>query len=600
MAEADSLHADRLARLRARLAELDLDGFYLPRTDPHGNEYLPPHEERVAWLTGFTGSFAVVVVLRDRAAIFTDGRYAIQVRQEVDAALYERLDVQATPPAGWIARHLAEGGRLGYDPYLLSRAGAERLARTLRRRRGRLVALEENPIDRLWENRPAPPVAPACWLPGHYSGEPSLQKRERIGQRIGELGAKWLVLTACDEIAWLLDLRGGDIPYNPLVLSYGLLHESGRMRWFVDAAKLPPQPPPPEVEIRPYEEFLEALDGLGREGAAVVADPSRVHVGFLQRLERAGALVLEEEDPVVLEKAKRNPVQIEGVRRAHRRDGAALVRFLHWLDSIPLDGSLNEADLARRLRAERERDPLFRGLAFETIVGHGPNAAIVHYRIPPQGARPITAGTVLLCDSGAHYLDGTTDVTRTIALGDPDAEVRERFTRVLEGHIALATLRFPRGTAGIALDAFARRALWEAGLDYEHGTGHGVGHYLCVHEGPQRIARTGSMVRLEPGMILSNEPGYYREGCYGIRIENLVLVREEGVPEGGEKELLGFETLTLAPIDRRLIDRERLSAAARAWLDDYHRRVFETLAPDLDAEPRAWLERACAPLEADV
>ncbi len=596
--EPDRGPAERLARLRRLLQRDGLDGLWLPRTDPHGSEYLPPHEERVAWLSGFTGSAAVVLVLPDRAAVFTDGRYTLQVREEVDPRLFETCHLGREPPAKWLARHLQPGQRLGYDPYLVTKAERERIERVCRRRGADLVAVRRNPVDAVWTDRPPPPVGRVTPHELVHAGRTAREKRREIGRAIAELDAEWLVLTATDAICWLLNLRGSDIPFNPVILSFALLHRDGRCRWFVDARKLPADLRlEEEVLVEPYETFGAALDALARGGEAVIADPRLVRAGFLDRLTAGGRPPLEEEDPVILAKARKNPVEMEGARRAHRRDGVAVVRVLKWLDELPLDGSVTELDVVRRLEAERSRDPLYRGPSFETIAGHGPNGAVVHYRVTADRARPLTGETLLLMDSGGHYLDGTTDITRTVALGRPAAAMREHFTRVLKGHIALATVRFPEGTGGAQLDSLARLPLWEAGLDYDHGTGHGVGSYLCVHEGPPRIAKTGSAVALEPGMILSNEPGCYRPGAYGIRIENLLLVRPCAErTEGGDRPLLEFETLTLAPIDRRLILPGLLTAGERAWLDAYHRRVRESLSPALDAEHRAWLEAACAPL----
>ena len=595
----DPIHAERLTRLRRLLGESGLDGLWLPRTDPHGSEYLPPHEERVAWLSGFTGSAAVVVVLADRAAVFTDGRYTLQVRTEVDERLFETCHIGRDPPASWLARHLQPGQRLGYDPYLVTKAERERIERVCRRRGADLVAVEANPVDRIWDDRPPPPLGRVRVHELAYAGRPAPEKRRDMGRAVAELDADWLVLTATDAICWLLNLRGADIPFNPVILSFALLHRSGRCRWFVDRRKLPADLElDGEVSVEPYETFTAALEELARGGETVVADPKLVRAGFLDRQTAGGRPSPEEDDPVVLAKARKNPVEVEGARRAHRRDGAAVVRFLRWLDGIPLDGSLTEMDVVRRLEEERRQDPLYRGPAFDTIAGHGPDGAIVHYRVTEEGARPLTPDTLLLVDSGGQYLDATTDITRTVALGRPTRAMREHFTRVLKGHIALATVRFPEGTSGGQLDSLARLALWQAGLDYDHGTGHGVGSYLCVHEGPQRIAKTGSSVALEPGMILSNEPGCYRAGAYGIRIENLVLVRRAAeAPEGGDRPLLEFETLTLAPLDRRLILPELLDGRERAWVDAYHARVRDGLAPLLDADHRHWLAAACAPLE---
>lgn len=593
---APSVHAARLSALRAELARRGCDGLWLPRTDPHGSEYLPPHEERVAWLTGFTGSAALVVVLPERAAIFVDGRYTLQVRDEVDPSLFEPLHLVHDRPHEWVAAHLPPGGRLGYDPFLLTRRQLERLERAIGRR-GRPVPLVPDPVDAVWTDRPPRPAATVVPWPEEFAGESSLDKRRRMGAAVERAGADWLLVSACDSIAWLLNVRGGDIPFNPLVLSHLLLHRDGHCRWFVDPQKLRDSGfAEPAVEVWDYDDLLPAFDRLGREGAVVLVDPERVQVGFADRLRAAGAEVIEGIDPIPLAKAKKNPTEIEGARRAHRRDGLAMVRFLHWLSQIPLDGSVGERDVARRILEERKRDPLFRGPSFETIAGFGPNGAIVHYRVDEKSERRLVPGSLLLVDSGGHYLDATTDVTRTIALGEPTEEMCRHFTRVLAGHIDLATCLFPDGTSGGQLDAIARLPLWKSGLDYDHGTGHGVGAYLCVHEGPQRIARQSANVPLEPGMIVSNEPGYYRAGAYGIRIENLMLVREMGEIPGAERRMLGFDTLTLVPIDRRLVLKDELPANARAWFDAYHARVVESLAPHLERDVREWLEAACRPL----
>jgi Xaa-Pro aminopeptidase len=428
-----------------------------------------------------------------------------------------------------------------------------------------------------------------------HAGEGSAAKRERMGRAVAEKGADALLLTAADSIAWLLNVRGGDIPFNPLVLSYALLARDGTCRWFVDPRKLPEGLGLPNaVAVEPVDGFTDALDELGRAGAKVLVDPAAAHVGFLERLRAAGAKLIEGEDPCVLARAQKNPVEIQGAIDAQRRDGAAVARFLAWLDRQALDGSLDELGAAARLEQERAQDPLFRGLSFDTISAHGPNAALPHYRSTPATNRPLTGGTLYLVDSGAQYLDATTDITRTVALGTPSEEMRERFTLVLKGMIAISLAVFPEGTSGAQIDALARTALWRHGLDFDHGTGHGVGSYLCVHEGPARISKLGT-VPLKPGMILSNEPGYYKQGAYGIRIENLVVVERRGRPEGGDKDLLGFRTLTLCPIDRRLIEPALLTAEERGWLDAYHARVREELSP-LVGEAAAWLEAATGPL----
>jgi Xaa-Pro aminopeptidase len=587
--------AARLASLRAALAARGLDGFVLMRTDEHGSEYLPAHAERVAWLTGFTGSAAQAVVLADRAAVFSDGRYTVQLGQEVDPALFERCHVVNDPPTRWLERHLPEGARLGYDPWLARRAERRRLQAVVEAKGGSLVALEPNPVDAIWHDRPPPPIAPVRLHEERFAGEGSAEKRLRVAKQVADKGADALLLTAADSVAWLLNVRGGDIPFNPLVLSFALLDRDGACRWFVDPRKLDPDLQLPNaVAVEPIEGFVAALAELGRTGRKVMADPGSAHAAFLDRLEEAGARLVEADDPCQLAKARKNPVEVQGAADAQRRDGAAVARFLAWLDAQALDGSLTELAAADRLQAERARDPLFRGPSFDTIVGHGPNAALPHYRATAESNRQLTAGTLFLLDSGGQYFDATTDITRTVALGEVEAEMRHRFTLVLKGMIAVSLAVFPDGTSGAQIDAFARAALWRHGLDFDHGTGHGVGAYLCVHEGPARISKLGTAA-LKPGMILSNEPGYYKAGAYGIRIENLVAVEQRPRPEGGERDLLGFRTLTLCPIDRRLIEPTLLTPEERAWLDAYHARVADELRP-LVGDGAAWLEAACAPL----
>ena len=591
------MSAERLEALRRQLRQQGADGFVLQRTDQHGSEHLPPGEERLAWLTGFTGSAGQAVVLQDKAAVFTDGRYTVQIAQEVAGDLFERCDSTARPPSKWLEAELQSGVVLGYDPKLTRKAERQTLERLCRNRGATLRALDVDPIDAIWQDRPPPPLAPVVAHDERHAGESSPAKRQRIGEQIAAAGADWLLVTACDSIAWLLNIRGSDVPFNPLCLSHLLLAADGSARWFVDPEKLEGEPVvDATVETRGYAAIDDALDELGAAAARVLVDPTLNAVGFADRLARAGARVVEAKDPIPLAKAKKNETEIEGALAAQRRDGAAVVRFLAWLDQQPLDGSLTEIDAAAHLHDERARDPLFRGPSFETISAHGPNAALPHYRVSETSNRPLTAGTLYLVDSGGQYPDGTTDITRTIALGQPTADMVLRFTLVLKGHIALSEAIFPEGTAGGQLDMLARQFLWRRGLDYDHGTGHGIGSYLCVHEGPQRLAKRGGDTALEAGMILSNEPGYYQPEAYGIRIENLVLVEAAPMPEGGERALLCFRNLTLAPIDRRLIDPHLLTEPERRWLDTYHARVLDELSPLLDAPGKAWLERATAPL----
>ena len=590
--------AVRLARLRAVLAEQRLDGLILPLTDEHRSEYLPAAAQRLAWLTGFTGSAGLAIVLTERAALFVDGRYTLQAAAELDPQLFERRHITDEPPARWLAEHLQRGQRLGFDPKLHTKAEVERYRRAAAKADAELVACAANPVDAIWATRPPAPIAPVVVLDDAYAGESSAAKRARMGAELVKAGAEVGVVTLTDSIAWLLNLRGGDVPYNPLVLSFALLHADGAVELFLDPRKLAPgQSLGNGVSAQPMAGFEAALERLGGERRAVLVDPGATSQHVLERLEAAGARVIEADDPCILAKACKNPVEIAGARNAQRRDGAAVCRFLCWLDGELESGALiTERQAAARLEVERRQDPLFRGPSFETISAAGPNAALPHYRVTDASNRTLEPGSLYLVDSGGQYLDATTDITRTIAVGTPCALMRRHFTLVLKGHIAIARARFPAGTSGAQLDSLARQPLWRAGLDFDHGTGHGIGSYLCVHEGPQRIAKTGTAA-LKPGMIVSNEPGYYRSGDYGIRIENLVVVVARGVPEGGERELLGFETITRAPIDRRLILTERLDAEERAWLDNYHARVRADLIDLVDDETRRWLMAQTAPLQ---
>jgi Xaa-Pro aminopeptidase len=583
---------ERLAALRREMAERGIDGLVLPLTDEHRNEYVPAAAQRLAWVTGFTGSAGLLIVLGERAALFVDGRYTLQADDELDPALFERHHVIEEPPAKWLAGQLTPGQRFGYDPALHVKAEVARYQRACAEADAELVALPDNPVDPIWTDRPAAPIAPVQVLDDAFAGETSAAKRGRMGSEVGQAGAEVAVVSAPDSIAWLLNVRGGDVPFNPLVLAYGLLHADGAVELFLDPRKLPPgQSLGNGVSIQPIEDFGPALERLGRAGRRVALDPAGTSVGTIQRLQDAGAKVIEADDPCILAKACKNPAELAGAHAAQQRDGAAICRFLHWLDGA---GTVDELEAAARLDQERRRDPLFRGPSFETISAAGPNAALPHYRVTEASNRPLEEGLYLV-DSGGQYLDATTDITRTVAIGRPSDEMRRHFTLVLKGHVAIARVRFPVGTSGAQLDTLARLALWQAGLDFDHGTGHGIGSYLCVHEGPQRIAKTGT-VALKPGMIVSNEPGYYQSGAHGIRIENLVAVVPLGVPEGGQRELLGFETLTRAPIDRRLIELDLLDANEQAWLDDYHALVRADLIDLLEGETANWLVAATAPL----
>ena len=588
--------AERVDRLRQELGRRGVDGMILPLTDEHRSEYIPASAMRLTWLTGFTGSAGTVVVLPAIAAMFVDGRYTIQAEEQLDPAVFARCHAIEQPPSTWLGEHLQEGQRLGYDPQLHVRAEVERYRRACAKAGADLVALSDNPIDTIWTSRPPAPIAPVRPLDERYAGESSEGKRRRIGEAVAKAGAEMAVLSAPDSIAWLLNLRGGDIPFNPLTLSFALLHADGAVELFLDQRKLAPgQSLGNGISAQPISGFAASLEELGRAGRRVLVDPTTASVSVVDRLSGAGATLIEGDEPCVLPKACKNEVEIEGARQAQRRDGAALCRFLRWVESEAVERPVSELEAAERLDEERRKDPLYQGRSFDTISAAGPNSALAHYRVTAESNRTLEQGSLYLVDSGGQYLDATTDVTRTIAIGEPTAEMRRRFTLVLKGHIATDRVRFPQGANGAQLDGLARRPLWQAGLEFDHGTGHGVGSYLCVHEGPGRIARTAT-VALKPGMILSNEPGYYKSGAYGIRIENLVVVVPRGIPDGGERELFGFETLTRAPIDRRMIVAELLDTEERAWLDAFHMKVRADLIDLLGGATVDWLTLATEPL----
>ena len=588
----------RVGRLRKELAERGLDGFIVPRADEHQGEYVPPRGQRLAWLTGFTGSAGLAIVLRDRAALFVDGRYTLQVAAQVDTGLFEIHHLIEEPPANWMATTLAEGAVLAYDPWLHTPHEVERFRAAAEKAGAVLRSVPDNPLDRVWPGRPAAPIAPVVPHPERFAGESAESKRTRLGRALRKEGITAVVLTISESIAWLLNIRGGDVPHTPLPLSFAVLRQDGAVTLFIDRRKLVPgleRHLGNRVTIAPPERLGPALDELAAEGGRVQVDPASAASWVVDRLEAAGAKIDRAADPCLLPKACKNVTELDGTRAAHRRDGAALTRFLAWLArEAPKKGGLSEIAASDRLEAFRRENENFRDLSFPTISGAGSNGAIVHYRAMPETEKRLEPGTLYLLDSGAQYLDGTTDVTRTIAIGEPTQEMRERFTQVLKGHIALALARFPKGTTGTQLDAFARRALWQKGLDYDHGTGHGVGSYLGVHEGPQRISKAPNGQALLPGMIVSNEPGYYKTGAYGIRIENLVLVQpSEGT---AERDMLSFETLTLAPIDRNLIDPSLLEDEEITWLDAYHQRVRETLTPLVDQDTAQWLAQVTQPI----
>ncbi len=590
---------ERIAALRAQLNELDLAGFVVPRTDEYQGEYVPARAERLRWLTGFSGSAGLAVILRDQAAIFVDGRYVLQVRQEIDPEILAPEHITETPPMEWAAAKLGPGGRLGIDPWLHSKSAVDRWRRAVEKAGAVLVELPANPIDAIWTAQPSAPVSPILPHAVEHAGATSAEKRKRVGESIATEGADVAVITAPDSIAWLLNVRGGDVPRTPLPLSYALVHSDGLVDLYVDMRKVTQSLAETlgnEVAIHPQTAFAEALEAQGGGERTVMVDPAKSAAAVFNGLNAAGATIVNAADPCAMPKACKTAAELEGARAAHRRDGVAVTRFLSWVAHHALAEGATELSASDRLQAFRAEDPLLRDLSFDTISGVGSNGAITHYRVSERTDRPLQQDEIYLVDSGGQYPDGTTDVTRTVALGPVDDTVKERFTRVLKGHIAVATLRFPDGTTGSQIDTLARHSLWQAGLDYDHGTGHGVGSYLGVHEGPQRISKLPNTVALKPGMIVSNEPGFYLPGHYGIRIENLVAVRPCAAFVGTDKPFFEFETLTLAPIDRNLVDPGLLTADELAWLNGYHARVRESLLADVDPETRDWLMAATEPI----
>jgi Xaa-Pro aminopeptidase len=585
--------APRLAALRAELARRGLDGFVIPHSDEYQSEYLPECNERLAWLTSFTGSAGAAVVLAGKAAVFVDGRYTLQVRQQTDTALFEPRDLVAEGPNGWLETSAAKGAKIGFDPWVHSAASADALRAAVEKAGAKLVPTDGNPIDAVWTGRPPAPSDKAAPHAMNLAGESAESKRTRIAEEIKKQGADAAILSVADSICWLLNVRGADTPHTPFVLSYAILNEDGAVDWFVDGRKSSPELVKHlgnAVRVRDPKEFVSALDAL--KGKTVLADANLTAAAAFDRLDAAGAKIKRGADPCQLPKACKNPVEIEGTRKAHIRDGAALTNFLAWMAREAPGGHLTEIEAAETLEGYRRRAGSLTDLSFDSISGAAPHAALPHYRVTRSSNRAINKDEIYLIDSGGQYPDGTTDVTRTMIVGKPTAEMKDRFTRVLKGHIALATMRFPDGTSGAALDAFARKSLWDAGLDYDHGTGHGVGSYLSVHEGPQNISKKPIQQALKPGMICSNEPGYYKEGEYGIRIENLIVVSEPKTIAGGDRKMMEFETITWAPIDLDLVEPSLLTDAERQWLNDYHATTREKLAALVDGETKAWLEKA--------
>jgi len=596
-----SSYADRLAALRQQLKEDRLDGFVVPLTDEHMSEYVGSYAQRLAWLTGFQGSAGSAVVLPEEAAIFTDGRYTIQVRQQVSPSEWSYQSVPETSVAKWLQEKAPNGARIGYDPWLHTADWVRQATKSLGARGAELVAVKRNPIDAVWADRPEPSKARLVVQPEEMAGKSSAEKRHEMADWLVKEGADAAVLAALDSIAWTFNVRGADVTHTPVALAYAVVNADGTADLFTESEKVGD-----DVakhlgngvrlhERAAFEPYLKSL-----KGKLVAVDPERSVAAISQALEAGEARILSRRDPAVLPKAIKNAAEIGGHQAAQARDGAAVSRFLRWIETEAPKGGLDEMIAADKLLGFRHEHGDLRDLSFDTISAYGPNGALPHYKGTAESNLPFKPGTLYLVDSGGQYQDGTTDITRTVPIGEPTAEMIDRFTRVLQGHIAIATALFPKGTRGSQLDSFARRPLWEAGCDYAHGTGHGVGAFLAVHEGPQRISPVGSSQSggdepLQAGMILSNEPGYYKAGEYGIRIENLVLVVDRQVP-GGDKEMLGFDTLTFVPIEKRLIDVSMLSDRELEWLNDYHAEVLAKIGPQLEGEDKAWLETQCAPL----
>ena len=598
-----STYEARLGALRAQLKKDQLDGFVVPICDEHMSEYVGDYAQRLGWLTGFGGSAGSAVVLSEEAAIFTDGRYTLQVREQVDGQNWQYVGVPQTSISDWLKEHAPAGARIGYDPWVHTKGWVESASRALKAKGAELVAVKSNPIDAVWADQPEKSDAKLMVHEDRYAGQNSAEKRAAVAEWLAGNGVDSTVISALDSVAWLLNVRGSDVSNTPVALSFVLAHADGTADLFVAPEKVDEAVQAHlgnAVRLRTPEEFVPALKAMN--GKRIAVDPDRAVAAIFGALKDGGATIVEARDPTILPKAIKNPVEQDGHRAAQARDGAALSRYLHWLAQEAHKGELTELSAAAQLRAFREATGMLKDLSFDTISAAGPNGASPHYKVDEKSNRRIDPNSIYLVDSGGQYLDGTTDVTRTIWVGpgEPTAEMKDRYTRVLKGHIALALAVFPEGTRGAQLDTLARAALWQAGVDYAHGTGHGVGSFLAVHEGPQRIGKfsggqAGTDEPLQAGMILSNEPGYYKQGEYGIRIENLILVEEREIA-CAEGRYFGFETLTFAPIDKALVDTSLLTRDELRWWDDYHAKVLEIVAPQLDGDALAWATEACAPL----
>ncbi|MGB7374256.1 aminopeptidase P family protein [Pontixanthobacter sp.] len=600
-------HEARISALREEMKRQKLDGFVVPISDEHMSEYVGAYAQRLQWLTGFAGSAGSAIILRHKAAMFVDGRYTIQVREQVDGTLYEYASTLETDHAKWLVAHIEAGARIGYDAWLHTKKWVDTLGAALARKGAELVAVERNPVDAVWSDQPAPSPAPAVIHSDEHAGQSSAEKRAGVADWLKSENIDAAVISALDSIAWMLNIRGNDVDRTPVALSYLVANADGTADLYIAPEKVTPaleQHLGNAVTIKPREQFTAGLSEMS--GKTVAVDPEFGVAAIFQKLADGGASPVAMRDPAILPKAIKNPVERQGHRDAQARDGAAIAKFLHWLSCEPSKGGQTELSAAAKLRSFRDETGVLKDQSFDTISAAGPHGALCHYRVDEDSNLEIAPGSVFLCDSGGQYLDGTTDITRTVWISgdgdtaEPPAEVRDRYTRVLKGHIQIARAVFPQGTNGSQLDAFARQYLWEAGVDYAHGTGHGVGSFLAVHEGPQRIAKAqggqaGTGQELFAGMILSNEPGYYKTGEFGIRIENLVLVEERDIAHS-EGTYLGFENLTWAPMARHMLEQSLLTPQEIQWWNDYHAQTFSVLAPQLDGDVLAWLEDACQPI----
>ena len=589
-----SCGAPHAALLRAELKRRGLDGFLIPRADAHQGEYVPPHDCRLQWLTSFTGSAGVAAILEDEAAIFVDGRYTIQVREQVDVDAFPPQHLINEPVTEWLASRLKSGQKVGIDAMLHTVREVRRLTEVCEEAGAELVKLNDNPVDSVWADRPEPPIGQVSIYPVALAGKASNEKISEIQAALKDKKADACVLTQPDSIAWLFNIRGSDVTHTPLPLSFATVPAEGNPSLYIDGRKLSNSV---RSELSDLTDIIEPGDfngglvSLGQAGAKVMIDPALAGIGIADAITDAGGSLVEAQDPVLLPKAVKNDVELDGTRKAHIRDAAAYVNFLCWFDEVAPSGDLDEITAAEKLEEFRRATGELKDISFDTISGAGPNGAICHYRVNRQSNLMIPLGKPFLIDSGAQYEDGTTDITRTLHVGSATAEMKKHFTLVLKGHIAISTAKFPEGTSGAQLDTLARIDLWKAGLDFDHGTGHGVGTYLGVHEGPQRIAKIGH-VPLKPGMILSNEPGYYPAGEYGVRLENLEIVTEYKDIPGGDRKVMGFETITLVPFDLRLLDVSLLDEQERTWLNGYHAKVRDVIGPLLEAKQRDWLIQA--------